>query len=194
MNGRGGSRIPRRKGRQSCRRDVPTYKFARFSEKLHEIKKNLVRWGGGGTPRAHPPWTHHWMANLEVNIDCIKVQLLTSKGSCEYNNQSIGRTGISVICHADKWLCMIKNLVTRMHSSRMHTAHLSGHLGGRGDVYRGGVYLSDVWLGGVYLGGGGVFPGPGGCLAMVHVKINHKKDCRQRLNIQKQKSTVQSII
>ena len=44
---RGGSRIPRRRGRQPSRRGAPAYKFARFSEKLHEIKKILVRRGGG---------------------------------------------------------------------------------------------------------------------------------------------------
>ena len=49
---RGGSRIPRRRGRQPSRRGAPAYKFARFSEKLHEIKKILVR--GGRTPGAPP--------------------------------------------------------------------------------------------------------------------------------------------
>ena len=42
---RGGSRIPRRRGCQPSRRRAPVYKFARFSEKLHEIKKMLVRRG-----------------------------------------------------------------------------------------------------------------------------------------------------
>ena len=48
---RGGSRIPRRRGRQPW--GAPTYKFARFSQKLHEIKKILVR-REGGAPRAPP--------------------------------------------------------------------------------------------------------------------------------------------
>ena len=38
-----------------------------------------------------------------------------------------------------------------MHSSRMCTAHFSGHLGG--------VCLGGVYPGGVYLGAGGVYPG-----------------------------------
>ena len=72
----------------------------------------------------------------------------------------------------------------------------SGHLGGRG-VSPVGVFTLAMFGQGVSTwGGGGVFPGPGGCLAMVHVKINHKKDCRQRLNIQKQKkySTIHYIV
>ena len=38
---------------------VPTYKFARFSQKLLEIKKILVHRGGNaeGTPR----WIRHWI-------------------------------------------------------------------------------------------------------------------------------------
>ena len=43
---RDGSRIPRRRGRQPSRRRAPAYKFARFSDKLHEIKKILVCRGG----------------------------------------------------------------------------------------------------------------------------------------------------
>ena len=41
-----GSRIPRKSGRQPSRRRAPAYKFAKFVEKLHEIKKILVRSGG----------------------------------------------------------------------------------------------------------------------------------------------------
>ena len=37
---------------------APTYKFAGFSQKLQEIKKNLVRRGGGRSPGA-PPWIRH---------------------------------------------------------------------------------------------------------------------------------------
>ena len=51
---RGGSRIPRRRGRQPSRRWAPTYKFARFVEKMHEIKKIFVR-GGGRAQGAPPP-------------------------------------------------------------------------------------------------------------------------------------------
>ena len=45
---RGGSRIPHRRGRQPSRRGPPAYKFARFSEKLHEIEKIWIREGGAG--------------------------------------------------------------------------------------------------------------------------------------------------
>ena len=49
--GRGGSRIPRRRGRQPPRRGRQAYKFARFSQKLHEIKTTLVRRGNAsGAP------------------------------------------------------------------------------------------------------------------------------------------------
>ena len=42
--GRGGSRIPRRRGRQSSGGGgASTYEFARFSQKLREDKKILVR-------------------------------------------------------------------------------------------------------------------------------------------------------
>ena len=66
---RGGCRILRRRGRQS-QGGAPTYKFARFSQKLHEIKKILVRGGGGGvraggTPLDPPLW---WYLNLYVII------------------------------------------------------------------------------------------------------------------------------
>ena len=50
---RGGSRIPRRRGRQPSRRGAPAYKFVRFSKKLHEIKKILVR--RGVAPPLIPP-------------------------------------------------------------------------------------------------------------------------------------------
>ena len=42
---RGGSRIPRRRGRQPSG-GAPTFDFAKFCEKLHEIEKNLGRRGG----------------------------------------------------------------------------------------------------------------------------------------------------
>ena len=45
---RGGSRIPRRRGRQPYW-GAPTYDFAKFCEKLHEIEKILGR-GEGGAP------------------------------------------------------------------------------------------------------------------------------------------------
>ena len=51
---RGGSRISRRRGRQPSRRGAPAYKFSRFSEKLHEIKKILVRRGVGGCTGGAP--------------------------------------------------------------------------------------------------------------------------------------------
>ena len=43
---RGGYRIPCGRGRQPWGGGVPTYKFAGFSQKLHEIKKSLVPRGG----------------------------------------------------------------------------------------------------------------------------------------------------
>ena len=45
---RGGSRIPRRRGHQPRGGGAPTYDFAKFCEKLHDIEKILGRWGGGG--------------------------------------------------------------------------------------------------------------------------------------------------
>ena len=51
---RGGSRIPRRRGRQQSS-GVPTYEFAKFSEKLHEIEKILGSMVGGGGRRVRPP-------------------------------------------------------------------------------------------------------------------------------------------
>ena len=44
---RGGSRIPHMRGRQPSGGGTNIYKFARYSHKLHEIKKILVRGGGG---------------------------------------------------------------------------------------------------------------------------------------------------
>ena len=46
--------FPRRRGPKPSRRGAPAYKFARFSEKLHGIKKILVR-GGGGRGALDPP-------------------------------------------------------------------------------------------------------------------------------------------
>ena len=54
---RGGSRIPRRRGRQPSRVGAPTYDFAKFRKKLHEIEKILGR--RGGAPGA-PPLIRHW--------------------------------------------------------------------------------------------------------------------------------------
>ena len=48
-------RIPPRRGRQLLE-GAPTYKLAGFSQKLHEIKKILVR--RGGAPGA-PSWIRH---------------------------------------------------------------------------------------------------------------------------------------
>ena len=45
LDHRGGYRIPRRRGRQPSG-GAPTYDFAKFSEKLHEIEKILGRRGG----------------------------------------------------------------------------------------------------------------------------------------------------
>ena len=50
---RGGSRILRRRGCQPSREGAPTYYFAKFSEKMHEIKKILDR-RGGRAPGAPP--------------------------------------------------------------------------------------------------------------------------------------------
>ena len=54
---RGGSRIPRRRGRQPSRGEAPTYDFAKFCEKLHEIEKFLGRRGGARRvrPLLNPP-------------------------------------------------------------------------------------------------------------------------------------------
>ena len=50
---RGGSRIPRRRGRQlSGGWGAPTYEIAKFSEKLHKIEKISGR--RGGAPPAPP--------------------------------------------------------------------------------------------------------------------------------------------
>ena len=52
---RGGSRIPRRRGRQPSRGRAPTYDFAKFCEKLYEIEKILGRRGahaGGAPPKS----------------------------------------------------------------------------------------------------------------------------------------------
>ena len=46
---------------------APAYTFARYSEKLHEIKKILVRRGGG----APPPPIRHW---LEIPSQLIVAQ------------------------------------------------------------------------------------------------------------------------
>ena len=47
----GGSRISPRRGRQLLR-GAPTYDFAKFSQKLHEIER--ISAPGGGVPRALP--------------------------------------------------------------------------------------------------------------------------------------------
>ena len=49
---RGGSRIPRRRGRQPSERGVLTYDFAKFSQKLHEMRKF---WAIGGHVPGAPP-------------------------------------------------------------------------------------------------------------------------------------------
>ena len=54
---RGGSRIPRRRGRQPSG-GTPTYDFAKFCEKLHEIEKMLGRRGAcAGCAPLNPPLT-----------------------------------------------------------------------------------------------------------------------------------------
>ena len=51
---RGGFRIPQRSGRQPSR--APTYEFANFSKKMHEIEKISGHGGGGGrAPPLNPP-------------------------------------------------------------------------------------------------------------------------------------------
>ena len=40
---------------------APTYKLARFSQKLHEIKK---LWSWGGAHRGRPPWIRHWYSKV----------------------------------------------------------------------------------------------------------------------------------
>ena len=48
---RGGSRIPRRRGRQPAKGGgAPTYDFAKFYKKLHEIEEIL---GRAGIPRRY---------------------------------------------------------------------------------------------------------------------------------------------
>ena len=51
---RGGSRILRRRGRQSSREGVPTNYFPKFSEKLREIEKILDRRGSARRERRPP--------------------------------------------------------------------------------------------------------------------------------------------
>ena len=63
--GRNGSRIPRRRGRQPSRREAPAYKFPRFSEKLHEIKKILVR--RGAAPGVPPGSATAWMQTSRIH-------------------------------------------------------------------------------------------------------------------------------
>ena len=41
-------------GGANLQKGAPDYKIARFTEKLHEIKKILVRKGGGRTPGVSP--------------------------------------------------------------------------------------------------------------------------------------------
>ena len=57
----GGSRIPRRRGRQPSG-GASTYDFAKFCEKLHEIEKIL---GHGGAPSLSPP-LHNTSLNYPV--------------------------------------------------------------------------------------------------------------------------------
>ena len=54
----GGSRLPRRRGRQPSRRRAPTYDFPKFSKKLFEIEKIL-----GATP-LDPPLNCMKMKNI----------------------------------------------------------------------------------------------------------------------------------
>ena len=70
---------------------------------------------------------------------------------------------------------------------------------GEGGVYLGGVSARVCLPGGECLARGclpgvrGCLPRSWGCLAMVHVKINHEKDCRQRLYIQNKKVQYNSL-
>ena len=50
----GGSRISPRRGHQ-LPGGTPTYDFAIFSRKLHEIERIWPRGGGGGARPSHPP-------------------------------------------------------------------------------------------------------------------------------------------
>ena len=62
----GGFRIPRRRGRQPSR-GAPTYDFAEFCEKLHEIEKILGRAGGvPGVPPLNPPLTYIRASESEI--------------------------------------------------------------------------------------------------------------------------------
>ena len=66
MSTSGGSRIPRRRGHQHSGEGAPTYDFAKFCEKLHEIEKNVGPWGGGGRlalaggAPVNPPLVNQW--------------------------------------------------------------------------------------------------------------------------------------
>ena len=87
-----GSRIPRRRGRQPSRRRAPAYKFARFSEKLHEIKKILVR-RGGRTPSLDPPLHTSNMQYIDFNpchkIKCNRIILWTKSSVMKNINTGI---------------------------------------------------------------------------------------------------------
>ena len=64
----------RSRGRQPSRR-VPTHKFPRFSEKLHEIKKILVR---RGAPRGRPldPPLVKIVKNLQILVGVSLIALV----------------------------------------------------------------------------------------------------------------------
>ena len=84
---RGGSRIPRRKG-------APDYKFARFSEIMHEIKNILVPKGGGaplGSATVHN--TKLWLLSLKITLKgqqfCIMIDIVNEQRGHNFLNDFV---------------------------------------------------------------------------------------------------------
>ena len=79
---RGGSRIPRRRG-------APGYKFARFSEKMHEMKKILVRGGGALDP---PLFTilNCGVCHSKITLKfCIMIDIVNEKKGYNFVNDFV---------------------------------------------------------------------------------------------------------
>ena len=96
---RGGSRIPRRRGRQPSG-GAPTYDFVKFSEKLHEIEKILDH--RGGARRVRPPKSatgYAMYCTLHTNRDS-KTSQVVSKMQ-ETNHFIANKTKITVLIFGD---------------------------------------------------------------------------------------------
>ena len=127
METRGGSRIPRRRGRQPCR-GVPTYDFAKFSKKLHEIEKILVH-RGATPPPLDPPLETLCLTIHSLNHR-IDSRLFTSHGSFP---ESGGRIKIVYFTCIIPWStgwnqdCLLPMVHSLIHGveSRLFTSHVS---------------------------------------------------------------------